>query len=206
VKLTDVTKVLLSASLFFGFGLADVLNVAAGEPLSSGENEYIIGVADSVQISVWRNQDLSIIVPVRPDGKISTPLVGDVMAAGKTPMALADDIKKRLGVYIRDPQVTVVMTGLNSHEFISRVRVTGAVGSPTTIPHRKGMTVLDLILVAGGPSIYASGNKTKLYRQNKEGSTETLKIKLDDILKKGKLDTNYTILPGDILTVPERLF
>jgi len=143
---------------------------------------------------------------VRPDGKISTPLVGDVIAQGKTPMQLAEDIKEKLSVYIRDPQVTIVMTGLNSSEYVSRVRVTGAVGSPITIPHRKGMTVLDLILVSGGPSIYASANKTKLYRPIKGGSIKTLKVRLDDILKKGKLETNYAILPGDILTVPERLF
>jgi len=170
------------------------------------EKEYIIGVDDTIRVSVWRNEDLSISVPVRPDGKITTPLVGDVMAAGKTPMVLAEDIKSLLGVYIRDPQVTVVLTGLSSHEYISRVRVTGAVRSPTTIPFRRGMTVLDLILVAGGVNQFASANKTKLYRQQNDGTNKVLKVKLNDILKKGKLGTNYKIVPGDILTVPERLF
>ena len=206
MKLINFMRAFFSVSMTFLLAPCIGLAVASSEPVSTEEKDYVIGVDDSVQVSVWRNQDLSITVDVRPDGKISTPLVGDVIAAGKTPMSLAEDIKKQLSVYIRDPQVTVVMTGLNSHEYVSRVRVTGAVGSPTSIPYRKGMTVLDLILVVGGPSIYASANKTKLYRQGSDGSTKALKVKLDDILKKGKLDTNYSIQSGDILTVPERLF
>ena len=199
-------SLLLGLGSFFLFLSGVVLAAPPSKSSADGEYVYIIGVDDSVQVSVWRNPDLSIVVPVRPDGKISTPLVGDVIAQGKTPMQLAEDIRGKLSVYIRDPQVTIVMTGLNSSEYVSRVRVTGAVGSPITIPHRKGMTVLDLILVSGGPSIYASANKTKLYRPIKGGSIKTLKVRLDDILKKGKLETNYAILPGDILTVPERLF
>lgn len=206
MKLSSFARIILSFTVLFGLLSGHVVAAESSEQPPRDNGDYIIGVDDSVQVNVWRNPDLSITVPVRPDGKISTPLVGDVMAAGKTPMVLAEDIRKRLGTYIRDPQVTVVLTGLSSHEFISRVRVTGAVGAPTTIPHRKGMTVLDLILVAGGPSVFASANKTKLYRQEKDGSTKTLKVKLDDILKKGKLGTNYAIRPGDILTVPERLF
>ncbi len=169
------------------------------------EGDYVIGVGDNVMVSVWRNPDLSITVPVRPDGKISTPLVGDIRAAGISPMQLSSALKKRLSKFIRDPQVSVIMTGLNSHEYVSRVRITGAVGGPTSVPHRMGMTVMDLILAAGGLSEFANGNRTVLYRMT-AGNQETIKIKADDIWQKGKLDTNYLLRPGDVVSVPESLF
>src|SRR5690606_39766512 len=100
--------------------------------------------------SVWRNPDLSVSVPVRPDGKISAPLIGDVQAAGLAPEELAVSIREKLAVYIREPQVSVVVTSMGSHEFVSRVRVTGAVRAPATMPYREGMSVLDIVLSAGG--------------------------------------------------------
>lgn len=169
-------------------------------------SDYIIGVDDNVQISVWRNADLSITVPVRPDGKISTPLVGDVVAAGLTPMQLGEVITRKLSTFIRNPQVSVILTGLSSHEYISRVRITGAVGSPSSLPHRKGMTVLDLVLAAGGLNDFASANKAVLYRINDKGESKVIKLKLDDILKRGKLENNILLQPGDVITVPESFF
>ncbi|HBF07810.1 MAG TPA: sugar ABC transporter substrate-binding protein [Gammaproteobacteria bacterium] len=170
------------------------------------QGDYLIGVDDVIEVSVWRNPDLSVSVPVRPDGKISTPLVKDVMAAGKTPKELADIVTDQLAKYIRDPQVSIIVTGLNSHEYVSRVRVTGAVNAPASVPHRMGMTVLDIILAAGGVSEFASANRTTLYRRTPDGKTKSIRIKLDDILKKGKLDTNVLLQPGDVLTVPEGIF
>lgn len=170
------------------------------------QGDYLIGVDDVIQVNVWRNPDLSISVPVRPDGKISTPLVKDITAAGKTPRELADSVTQVLAKYIRDPQVSIIVTGLNSHEYVSRVRVTGAVNAPASVPHRMGMTVLDIILSAGGASEFASANRTILYRKMPNGSTKSIRIKLDDILKKGKLDTNILLHPGDVLTVPEGIF
>ena len=170
------------------------------------QGDYLIGVDDIIEVNVWRNPDLSVSVPVRPDGKISTPLVKDIMAAGKSPKELADSVTEQLSKYIRDPQVSIIVTGLNSHEYVSRVRVTGAVTTPTSVPHRMGMTVLNIILVVGGPSEFASANRTTLYRRTPDGNTKSIRIKLDDILKKGKLDTNILLQPGDVLTVPEGIF
>lgn len=168
-------------------------------------DQYRIGVDDKVQVSVWKNPELSITVPVRPDGKISVPLVGEVLAGGRTPEEVAEEITQRLNSYIRDPQVAVILVDLLSHEFLSRVRVAGAVKNPVSLPYRQGMTVLDIVLVAGGLNDFASGNSAKLYRQTKEG-VETIKIKLTDIMNKGKMSTNVQVLPGDVITVPERIF
>ena len=172
---------------------------------SMPDGEYKIGVDDRLQISVWRNPDLSVTVPVRPDGMISMPLVGDVQAGGRTPNQVADAIRTKLSLYIRDPNVTVIPTELRSHEFLSRVRVTGAVRTARSMPYRQGMTVLDAVLEAGGLSDFAAPNRARLYRKI-DHRTEVLEIELGDILNKGKLETNVMLVPGDIVTVPERLF
>jgi len=166
---------------------------------------YLIGIDDQVQVNVWKNPDLSITVPVRPDGMISVPLIGEVRAGGRTPLDVADDIRKQLSKFIRDPQVAVILVELNSHEYLSRVRVTGAVRNPVSINFRQGMTVLDVILSAGGVNEFASANRTKLYRKQ-NGVTKSIDIDLQDILTDGNMDTNYRIQPGDIVTVPERIF
>lgn len=173
---------------------------------SSGEEEkYRIGPGDVLNISVWGNPDLTLGVPVRPDGYISMPLVGDIKADGIDPASLAGNITNSLQAHLRNPQVTVVVSQINSAVYISRVRVTGAVNNPVSIPHAKGMSVLDLILEAGGLSDVAAGNKTKLYRVVDDKLLEVT-VNLDDILLRGRLDTNYPLEPGDVLTVPERLF
>ncbi len=176
-----------------------------GQSFASFEGNYRIGVDDRVQIVVWRNPELSVTAPVRPDGKISVPIIGDVEAGGRTPSEVAEIIRKRLSEYIREPNVVVILTELRSHEFLSRVRVTGAVRTPRSIPHRQGMTVLDAVLEAGGVNDFASPNRTKLYRKVKD-KTDVFEVDLGDILKKGRLETNYPLKPGDVVTVPERLF
>jgi len=172
---------------------------------ASFEANYRIGVDDRVQIAVWRNPELSVTAPVRPDGKISVPIIGDVEAGGRTPSEVAEIIKKRLSEYIREPNVVVILTELRSHEFLSRVRVTGAVRTPRSMPHRQGMTVLDAVLEAGGVNDFASPNRSKLYRKVKD-KTEVFGVDLGDILNKGRLESNYPLRPGDVITVPERLF
>lgn len=172
---------------------------------TQSEEIYVIGATDGIRVSVWRNQDLSISVPVRPDGKISVPLIGDVQASGRTPEQLADNIEERLASYIREPQVSVVVTSMGSHEFTDRVRVTGAVGQPTSIPHRDGMTVLDMVLGAGGLSPFAAGDNAMLYRPLGE-EVVAIPVRLNDILERGVISTNYQLRPGDILTIPERSF
>lgn len=181
---------------------------------------YKIGVDDQVQVSVWRNPDLSITGPVRPDGKISVPLIGDVQAGGVAPEEVAADIEKKLAYYIRDPKVAVIVSELKSHEFLTRVRVTGAVRTPKTLQYRQGMTVLDAILEAGSVNEFAAPNRTKVHRkidpksepkpdaksEAKGKKTKVIPIKLDDILTDGNLTTNIELNPGDVVTVPERLF
>jgi len=168
-------------------------------------DQYKIGVDDVVQVSVWRNPELSVTVPVRPDGKISVPLIGDVQAGGRTPSQVAADVQKLLEHYVRDPRVAIILTQLKSHEFLSRIRVTGAIKNPTSIPYRQGMTVLDVVLAAGGVNEFAAPDKSRIYRKH-NGKTKSMKVRLGDILNKGKLDTNYDLEPGDVITVPERLF
>lgn len=167
--------------------------------------DYRIGVGDALQVNVWRNQELSIAVPVRPDGKISMPLVGDVMAAGLTPLELSANLTKGLNAYIRNPQVTVIVTNPSSADFQRRVRITGAIQVPQSIPYREGMTVLDLVLLAGGANEFASLNNAKLYRQVK-GELKVYPIYLDDLINKGDVRTNYPLQPSDIVSVPERAF
>jgi polysaccharide biosynthesis/export protein len=171
----------------------------------SGSNDYKIGVDDQVQVSVWRNADLSVEVPVRPDGKISVPLIGDIQAGGLTPRQVASNIEKRLSQYVRDPNVTIIITELRSHEFLLRVRITGGVEQPMSIPYRPGMTVLDAVLTAGGVNAFAAPNRTKVYRKT-GGKIQVIKIRLGKVLYQGKLRTNIDLRPGDIVTVPERLF
>ncbi|MGN6222321.1 XrtA/PEP-CTERM system exopolysaccharide export protein [Pseudoxanthomonas sp.] len=166
---------------------------------------YHIGVDDIVQVSVWRNPELGITVPVRPDGMISVPLVGDVSAGGRTPQEVAKDIQDKLATFVRDPQVAVILTDLRSHEYLSRVRVTGAVRQPVSLPYRPGMTVLDAVLAAGGITEFAAPDRSDLHRKNAE-ETRTYAVRLDRILNRGDLSTNYPVSPGDVITVPERTF
>lgn len=177
----------------------------ARTPDPAVSSDYRIGVDDRVQVNVWRNAELSVAVPVRPDGMISVPLIGDVAAGGRTPTEVAAAIEEKLKRYIREPQVTLIVTELRSHEFISRVRVTGAVQQPLSLPYRQGMTVLDAVLEAGGVTEFASANRARLYRRNSD-ATEVLPVELGDILSRGELKSNYYLLPGDIVSVPERLF
>ena len=166
---------------------------------------YHIGVDDVLQVSVWHNPDLDTKVPVRPDGMISVPLIGDIEAGGKTPEEVSAAIADKLKTYVRDPQVAVILTELRSHEYLSRVRVTGAVRQPVSVPYRQGMTVLDAVLAAGGTTDFAASDRTELYRKEGEG-TKAYAVRLDQILKKGDLTTNYPAQPGDVITVPERVF
>lgn len=202
--LRQVIVMLLAAMLAAcatGGGLAE----APPMPDQGPVDDYAIGVDDVVQVAVWRNPELGINVPVRPDGKISVPLVGDVMAGGRTPSEVAADIQEKLSAYVRDPQVAVILTDLRSHEYLSRVRVTGAVRQPVSIPYRQGMTVLDAVLAAGGVNEFAAPDRSSLYRKNGEETT-SYAIRLDRIINRGDLSTNFKVAPGDVITVPERAF
>ncbi len=200
-------KAMVVCGMVLVAGCADIRPEVAApmETQDFSEQAYQIGVGDQLQVTVWREPELSVAAPVRPDGKISVPLAGDVLAAGQTAESLSGEIAKKLGNFVRNPQVTVIISDPVSRDFQQRVRATGALQTPTSVPYRKGMTVLDLVLLSGGTNPFADGNETKLYRQTPEG-VKVYPVYLNDILKKGKLETNFPLLPSDVLTVPEHAF
>jgi polysaccharide export outer membrane protein len=158
-----------------------------------------------VDVNVWGNEQLSVQVPVRPDGRITIPLLGDVEVAGKTAEEVAAIITEGLKKDIRSPSVTVTMASLQSKEYLRRVRVTGAVANPVSLNYRQGMTVLDAILEAGGLGEFASGNKAVLIRRHND-KTVSVPLRLEDMLVRGVVKGNHVLIPGDIITVPERFF
>jgi polysaccharide export outer membrane protein len=166
-------------------------------------NSYIIGPGDSLEIFVWRNPELSTKIPVRPDGKISSPLVEDMVAVGKTPTQLARDIEKVLSEYVKSPQVNVIVSQPVSA--FSQVKVIGQVLKPQSVAYREGMTVLDAVLAAGGLGQYAAGNRAKVVRMQ-GGKEVPISINLDRIIDKGDMTQNIKLQPGDVLVVPETRF
>src|SRR4029079_189723 len=176
---------------------------APAAPAAGVTANYRIGPGDMLQVYVWRNPELTTTVPVRPDGKVSTPLVEDMGAVGKTPSELARDIEKVLGEYVRSPQVNIIVTQPVST--FSQLKIIGQVARPQSMAYREGMTVIDAVLAAGGLAPFAAGNRAKLIR-TENGKTHEIKVKLDNILNKGDLATNVALQPGDVLVVPESVF
>jgi polysaccharide biosynthesis/export protein len=166
-------------------------------------DKYIIGQGDVLRVIVLRNPDLSVEVPVRPDGRISTPLVNDMQAVGKTTTQLAHDIEGVLAEYLRSPSVSVIVS--HPSGTFGEVRVVGQAVSPKALPFRSGMTVLDAIIDVGGLSQYASGNRAKLIR-TAGGAQKEIRLRLDDLLNKGDVSQNIQMQPGDILIIPEARF
>jgi polysaccharide export outer membrane protein len=162
--------------------------------------DYLIGPGDSLHVFVFQNEELSTTVPVRPDGKISMPLVEDMVAVGKTPSQLARDIEKSLAVYVKTPKVNVVV--MQAMSIFSQVKVIGQVVKPQALPFREGMTVLDAILAVGGMSQFAAGNRAHLVR-TENGKQSEIKIKLDALVNSGDMKQNIPLRPGDVLVVPE---
>jgi polysaccharide export outer membrane protein len=169
-----------------------------------GDYNYIIGPGDNLNVFVWRNPELSTSVAVRPDGKFTTPLVEDLQASGKTPSALAREIEKKLGEYIRDPLVTVTVGGFVG-EYKEQIRVVGEAAKPAAIPYRKDMTVLDVMIDVGGLTEFAAGNRASIVRASADGH-EQYRVRLEDLIKDGDIDANVAMQPGDILIIPEAWF
>jgi polysaccharide export outer membrane protein len=165
--------------------------------------DYLIGPGDTIRVFVLGSPELNAEVPVRPDGKISTPLVADMVAVGKTPSQLARDMEKVLAEYIRTPNVSVIVS--NPTSSFSQIRVVGQAVSPRAIPYRRGLTVLDAVLQVGGLSKFAAGNRAKIVRQV-GGKTEDVRVRLDDLIDKGDIRQNLELQPGDILVIPEARF
>jgi len=179
-------------------------------PSSNGTNStnatplYIIGPGDSIQLFVWGNPDLSVTVPVRPDGRITTPLVEDVQASGKTPTQLARYMEKGLKQYVKNPIVTVIVTGFVGR-YSEQIRVVGEAAQPRAIPYREHMTLLDVMIQVGGLTKFASGNRASIVRMV-NGKQQQLRVRLNDLIKDGDIDENLEVLPGDILIIPEAWF
>jgi polysaccharide export outer membrane protein len=176
---------------------------SATPPKQAVADDYIIGPGDSLQIFVWRNPELSVTVPVRPDGKISTPLVENMVAVGKSPSALARDIEVVLAEFVRSPQVNVIVGEAVST--FSQVKVVGQVREPQALPYREGLRVLDIVLATGGLTDFAAPNRARIVREV-NGKTVETKVKLGDLLNKGDLKQNVELKPGDVLIIPQSMF
>ena len=170
---------------------------------ASADYNYIIGAGDNVNIVVWRNPELSGSYPVRPDGKISAPLVEELVAQGKTSVELARDVEKKLSTYVRDPVVTVIVTGFVG-PYSEQIRVVGEAARPLFLPYKQKMTLLDVMIAVGGLTDFADGNRAIIQRTS-EGNKQYA-VRLKDLIKRGDLSANVEMRPGDILIIPQGLF
>ncbi len=206
---------LLAGSVMLSLALGGCVGGASGPQLPAASfvamqegpgEDYIIGPLDELTIFVWRNPELGAKVQVRPDGRITTPLITDMPAVGKTPKMLADDITLQLSQYIQDPLVSVIVNKF-AGTFSQQVRIIGATGKPASLPYRANMTVLDAMIAVGGLSEYAAGNRAKLIRFDKEtGKQAEYGLRLGDLLKRGDSKANVMLMPGDVIIIPESQF
>jgi polysaccharide export outer membrane protein len=166
--------------------------------------DYLIGPGDNVNIIVWRNPEVSMSVPVRPDGKITTPLVEDLPASGKTSTELARDIEKALAKFIQQPVVTVIVTGFVG-TYDEQIRVIGQAAKPQALSYRSDMSLMDVLIAVGGVTEFASGNKASILRKV-DGKIQKMPVRLDDLIKQGDISANVSMRPGDVLVIPESFF
>jgi polysaccharide export outer membrane protein len=171
-------------------------------PLPTGD--YLIGPGDSVNINVWRNPEVSTTVAVRPDGKITTPLVEDLQASGKTSTELARDIEKALAKYIQQPVVTVIMAGFVG-PYSEQIRVIGQAARPQALSYRQGMSLMDVLIAVGGITDFAAGNRASIIR-TVDGAQKKFKVRLHDLVRDGDISANISMRPGDVLVIPESFF
>ena len=210
MTLKSIKLVILSiASLIFvGCGSSQpLLESAKLKPpvtTSPAEYTYLIGPGDSVNIFVWRNPEVSNSVTVRPDGKITSPLVEELTASGKTPAQLARDIEEVLSTYIKEPIVTVIVGGFVG-PYSEQVRIIGEAANPQAIPYRQYMTLMDVMIAVGGITDFAAGNKAIVARVV-DGEMREYRVRIDDLLRDGDISANVDMLPGDILVIPESFF
>jgi polysaccharide export outer membrane protein len=192
------------SSVFFLIACASgtrqpVAGAAGGDALP-----YLVGPGDQLQIFVWDHPELTTTVQVRPDGRISTPLVEDLEAAGKSPTVLGRDIENTLKQYVRTPVVTVIVQAFVG-QTEQQVRVVGHAAKPRVLQYRQGMTLLDVMIEVGGLADFASGNRARIVR-NVNGQTSEIRVRLNDLLNDGKIDQNVRMLPGDVLIIPQSVF
>jgi polysaccharide export outer membrane protein len=197
-------------SLGLAVGLAALL-AACGSPkyppapaaAATPQYRYLIGPLDTVNVIVWRNPELSMAGPVRPDGRISVPLVEDIQALGRNPTDLARDIEKALSKFIRDPVVTVIVTGFQG-PYSEQIRVIGEAQRPQSVPYRQNMTLLDVMVLVGGLTDFADGNAAVLVRGAEGGKSYS--VRLRDLIKRGDIAANVDVKPGDVLIIPQSWF
>ncbi|MGE0072240.1 MAG: XrtA/PEP-CTERM system exopolysaccharide export protein [Thiomonas sp.] len=196
-----VSRLVLVAAAALSLGACAANNYPpAPDKISLQTYHYKVGAGDTLNVSVWHNPDLSMTIQVRPDGKISTPLAPDVQAAGKTPGEIAKEIETRLSKYVRDPVVSVVVTGFQG-PYSQQIRIVGQAVRPSAIPYRENMTLLDVMIAAGGLTEFADGNAAVLERHGK-----TYSIRLGDLLKRGQMSANVPVEPGDVIIIPQSMF
>ncbi|MDP2880318.1 MAG: polysaccharide export protein [Azonexus sp.] len=201
------TQNILQSSLKWLF-LAVAVSACSSHPqapatVATADYSYKIGPGDNVNIVVWRNPELSMSVPVRPDGKISSPLIDDLPAMGKDPSALARDIEKELGKFIRDPVVTVIVSGFVG-PYSEQIRVIGQAAKPQTLPYKQKMTILDVMIAVGGITDFADGNRATILRTSENNSQ--YRVRLKDLVKKGDVSANVEMKPGDVVIIPQSWF
>ena len=170
---------------------------------ATSDYNYIVGPGDTLNINVWRNPELSSTVPVRPDGKVTTPLVDELVAQGKSPQQIARDVEKALGKFVRDPVVTVIVTNFVG-PYSEQIRVVGEAAKPQFLPYKQKMTVMDVMIAVGGLTEFADGNKATLVRAA-EGN-KRYSVRLQDLVKRGDISANVEMLPGDVLIIPQGWF
>lgn len=189
---------LLAACSFMGPKPAPAPASAATQDYS-----YIVGPGDNINIIVWRNPELSMSVPVRPDGKVSTPLIDELVAQGKNSIEIAREIEKLLGKYVRDPVVTVIVTGFVG-PYDQQIRVVGEATKPQSLPYKQQMTLLDVMIAVGGLTDFAAGNDATILRS--AGGSKQYSVRLKDLIKRGDISANVEMRPGDILIIPQSFF
>ncbi len=180
-------------------------SIDTGVAMTELEQKYVIGPGDSLQVFVWGHADLTSTVTVRPDGAISTPLVEDMRAAGRTPTELARAVEIVLEEYVRSPTVTIILQGFVG-EYERQIRVVGQAAEPQALSYRNGMTLLDVMIAVGGLSEFASGNKAKIVRRQADGKETVINVRISDLLNKGHMQQNVRMMPGDVLIIPESMF
>lgn len=203
---SGLVRVLAAASaLLLGVsGCASNGNLPPAPTVASTANyNYLVGPGDTLNITVWRNPELSLTVPVRPDGKVSAPLVDELVAQGKTSSEIARDVEKALGKFVRDPVVTVIVTNFVG-PYSEQIRVVGEATKPQFLPYKQKMTVMDVMIAVGGLTDFADGNKATIVRAS-EGN-KRYSVRLQDLVKRGDISANVEMLPGDILIIPQGWF
>jgi len=185
-------------------GCASQVALPVADTSAAPLHDYLIGPGDNVNIIVWRNPEVSMSVPVRPDGKITTPLVEDLQASGKTSTELARDIEKALAKFIQQPVVTVIVTGFTG-TYGEQIRVIGQAARPQALPYRRDMSLMDVLIAVGGVTEFASGNNASIIRKV-DGKLTKMPVRLNDLIKEGDISANQTMRPGDVLVIPESFF